>query len=271
MPLRFVKMSGAGNDFILLRGKVTGLPALAKRLCPRRSSIGADGLLVMYEISTRVRRLPKGHGAVPHPRHGFRYYNADGSRAFCANGCRCAAWYAYLNRWAGRRFVLGTDAGPVECRIAGEERVRILMPAARIVRRVRANGLDATCVHTGVPHAVVRVRRSSALARLDVRGLGRALRRHPVFGRGGTNVDFLALSRGRAFLRTYERGVEDETLACGTGAVAAALLCAKRGPVKLSAPGGSFTVDFRPLGDGRFTDVWLEGPARVVYEGVFRT
>jgi diaminopimelate epimerase len=250
MTLPFVKMSGAGNDFILLRDAAKpGL--LARRLCARRTSVGADGIILMKGLS-------------------FRYYNADGSRAFCGNGCRCAAWYAYRSGLAGRRFTLKTDAGPVECRIIGRERVRIAMPTARILRRVRADGFAATCVDTGVPHAVVRVR-ASELPGLDVRGLGRVLRRHPSFGRGGTNVDFLALSRGRVALRTYERGVEDETLSCGTGAVAAALLCAERGPVRLSAPGGSFRVGFRPLGGGRFTDVWLEGPAKIVCEGVIRS
>jgi len=242
-----VKMSGAGNDFILLRGAANPR-SLARRLCPRRTSIGADGIIVLGGLS-------------------FRYYNSDGSRAFCANGCRCAAWYAYKSGRSGRSFTLRTDAGPVGCRITGKERVRIAMPEARILRRVRANGFDAVCVDTGVPHAVVRVR-GSELKGLPVRELGRALRFHPAFGRSGANVDFLAVTQGRAALRTYERGVEDETLACGTGAVAAALLCADRGPVRMDAVGGSFTVGFRPSGGGRFTDVWLEGPARVVYEGV---
>jgi diaminopimelate epimerase len=163
--------------------------------------------------------------------------------------------------------------------VTGAERVRLRMPPAVVLarglrlvaagRRLRADWLD-----TGVPHAVVAV---PSVERYPVVEVGRALRRHPAFGRAGANVDFVAMARRPMPLRTYERGVEDETLACGSGAVAAALSAhlarGARAPIALATRGGELLkVDFKPPVPGprpRFEEVWLEGPARVVFEGRF--
>ena len=261
--LSFVKMSGAGNDFILLEtAPRRGLPDLARRLCSRRTSVGADGLLVL-------RRGDSGRPRV-------EYYNADGSRAFCGNGNRCAAWWMHQRGWAGRRFSLETLGGRVEAVVVGRERVLIRMPEAKNIRlglRLSAAGRKWTvhALDTGVPHAVVETRR---LEDFPVVEAGRALRRHKAFGPAGANVNFMRIETARGPLvriRTYERGVEDETLGCGTGVTACAL-CAHllkglRPPIRVHTRGGDvLSVNFR-RGDGRFTDIRLEGPAKVTFLG----
>lgn len=256
MKLPFWKLAGAGNDFVLVEASRIGSrsrPALARRLCDRRRSIGADGLLV-------VSRRPAG----------FDHYNADGSRAFCGNGARCAALWMRGAGWIGRRAVLASPAGKVEAEILGPRRARVRMPAARRLRafelRVLGRTLRAVLYDTGVPHAVVRVR---GLSRWPVCEVGRLLRGHPAFGRAGANVDFIETNGATVFVRTYERGVEDETLACGTGAVAAALEArapGSRAPVRVAMPGGRLSVAFAGTGP-RWEDVRLEGPAQLVFTG----
>ena len=260
--MKFWKMSGAGNDFVLLagggpRGAAAG--GLARRLCDRRLSIGADGLLL-------VRRARPGVISV-------RYFNADGSAAFCGNGSRCAALWAFLNGLAPRSFELSTAAGTLPVEIAGGGRVRMRMPDVKKVSlrhpgRWPAGVREVHFLDTGVPHAVVPVK---DVGRVDVPALGRLLRRHRAFGPAGANVDFAEIRGGRVLVRTYERGVEDETLACGTGITAAAIALALSGavepPVALrSRSGEDFTVSLEPSGAGA-SGITIEGPARLVFAG----
>ena len=257
-PRRFWKLTAAGNDFVLLSGAVRSPAALARRLCDRRLGVGADGLLVLRRAAGAVR---------------VDYLNADGTRAFCGNGTRCAAWWAFVQGWTGRRSLLRTGAGRVAAEIAGRERVVLGMPEPRGLRlglALRADGrrFTAHAVDTGAPHAVVPVR---ALEGFAVAELGRAIRRHRLFGRAGANVDFVSRGRGGLSLRTYERGVEAETLACGTGAAAAAWVGWKLGwvrpPVRVRVRSGAIlTVGFRTGGAGP-SDLRLEGPARIVFSG----
>lgn len=249
---RFWKLSGAGNDFILLRAedlpRRSRLPALARRLCDRRLGIGADGILVL--------------GAE------VRYLNADGSAAFCGNGTRCAAWW--LARRRGRPGELSFTSSGVRVRARADSRgARVRMPdptGMRLGLRLKVLGrtIRADYVDTGVPHLVVAWK---GLSRAPVAELGRALRRHAALGPGGANVNFLEGRRAR----TYERGVEAETLACGTGAVACSLtLAARRGlrsPLAIQTRGGTLTTSFRRRPDGAFDDVWLEGPVAETFCG----
>jgi diaminopimelate epimerase len=251
-------MAAAGNDFVLVGSAIRRPQALARSLCDRRSGVGADGLLV-------VRRVP---GAI-----ALRYFNADGSVAFCGNGTRCAAWWSFVRGWSGRRMRLLTAAGEMAAQIAGRELVTLDMPEPKSLRlglTIQALGRDFTAhfVDTGVPHAVVPV---NHLADFPVSEVGRAIRRHRAFGRAGANVDFVGRSGQALRLRTYERGVEDETWACGTGAVAAALVGWKLGwarpPVKVRVRGGAtLAVSFRTEGDSA-REVRLSGPARIVFTG----
>lgn len=249
--MRFWKMSGAGNDFVLVEGPVRRAAALARRLCDRRRGVGADGLLI-------VEKGPR-----------LRYLNSDGSEAFCGNGSRCAAVWAAERGWTtGREFSFLTSEGELRARLAGSGRGAVAMPPPRMLREpfsVSAAGRRWLVSHwdTGVPHAVARVPRVDAV---DVAAAGRALRSHRAFGKAGANVDFVEVSGRGLRLRTYERGVEDETLACGTGVVAAAAAAQAFGwarlPVAVVARGGDTLRVFREN-----SRTWLEGPAQIVFTG----
>lgn len=253
----FHKLSGAGNDFVLVTAAAG--PALARRLCRRRRGVGADGLLAVKRLGERIR---------------LSYFNADGSRAFCGNGLRCAAWWAYRQGWTrGRKeFELETSQGRLRAKITGPNEAAVRMPSPRDVRlglKLKALGRRLTVhyVDTGVPHAVLAW---NDVLNAPVAELGRALRFHKAFAPAGANVDFVAFGRGALRLRTYERGVEDETLACGTGVTAAAavafLLGRARPPVRVRAQGGDvLTVRFNEGLD----DLWLEGPVTPVFRGTF--
>ena len=265
--LEFFKMSGAGNDFIVADNR-TGiwgsydLPALARGLCRRNLSVGADGL-ILVENSKRAR-------------FRIRIYNPDGGEAaMCGNGGRCAARFAFLRVIAGRQVTLETAAGVLGAEVLTDGRVRLEIPvrlAAPESVRLELDGraVSGYLVDTGVPHLVVFVK---DIERAPVEALGRRLRSHPGLGGDGANVNFVGPPRadGVVPMRTYERGVEGETLACGTGIVASALVSARAGrvkpPVKVTAAGGVLTVGFTLTGDGA-ADVTLLGPAEYVFQGV---
>lgn len=261
--MKFWKMSGAGNDFVLLTGGRLGTAALKKlalKLCARRPGVGADGLLYVNGA---------GKAAL-----SVRYFNADGSEAFCGNGSRCSAWWAYSGGLMRRKkFLLKTISGELPVEIVSAGSVRMRMPDVPEVRTGLKGkyppGIKALhFLNTGVPHVVVPV---MDLEGTDVRGLGRALRYNPVFGADGANVNFVRARGGKVAVRTYERGVEDETPACGTGltasAVALALAGQARSPVTLTARSGDkFKVWLEQAGRGA-TGIWIQGPAKTVFEG----
>ena len=264
-PIPFFKMSGSGNDFIIIDNRAGIVPeADLQRLivgsCRRKLSVGADGLLLI-EPSDRVD-------------FRWRFFNADGSVAeMCGNGARCAARFAFLSGIAGRKLAFETLAGVIEAEV-GDDAVKIRMTDPGAIETGIALDLAGrpgvvSRVNTGVPHTVMMV---DDIEALDVVALGRLTRHHPAFAPAGTNANFVQVKDdGRIFIRTYERGVEDETLACGTGNVAAALVLAHtRGlasPVRLTTRSGSvLTVHFNATDDG-YADVFLEGDARVIYRG----
>ena len=272
--LSFTKMTGTGNDFILMdnrQAKVPkeAMPLLAEAICKRSRSVGADGLIL---LSPSARVDPK-LGKVDFL---WDFFNADGSSAeMCGNGARCAARFAVINGIAGEEMAFETDAGVIAAQVNGERvRVRMTDPAdLDMDKRVETRGgpLSLGFVDTGVPHVVLPV---GDVDGADVLELGRELRYHPAFAPQGANVNFTALHKdGRIFNRTYERGVEGETLACGTGSVAAALIMADR--ANLDSPvtvvprsGEALTVYYDKAGD-RFHNVFLEGNARVICTGEF--
>jgi diaminopimelate epimerase len=261
--IKFWKMSGAGNDFVLITGGRLGTAVLKKmalRLCAPKLAVGADGLLYVNKA---------GVSAV-----SMRYFNSDGSEAFCGNGSRCSAWWAHHSGLMRRRkFLLKTISGGLHVEIISRESVRMRMPdvpeAKLGFKGKYPPGIKTVhFLNTGVPHAVVPVK---GLARTDVRGLGRALRYNRAFGPAGTNVDFVAMGGGAVSVRTYERGVEDETLACGTGITAAAVALTLSGkassPVTLiSRSGEKFRVWLKQAGRGA-SDIRIQGPAKIVFEG----
>ena len=267
----FMKFAGSGNDFILIdnrRGVIAPrqLKRLAVKLCRRRWSIGADGLIVI-EPSLRAD-------------FKWKFFNADGSRAgFCGNGARCAARFALIKRIARRHMVFETDVGLVAAEVVRlhGERVKVRMPDPKHLRfevNIPINGqvFTAHLVDTGVPHCVYLVDDINAI---DVEHIGYATRHHPLFGPMGTNVNFVNVESARRIrIRTYERGVEGETLACGTGSIAAAVVAnaisSVVSPVTvLPASGLPLIVSFARE-DGRWRTVHLEGDARVIYDGRIR-
>jgi diaminopimelate epimerase len=270
--LEFTKMSGTGNDFILVDNRRAEVPArdmslLARAVCRRQLSAGADGLIILSPSARVDPKLGKVH---------FRwdFFNADGSSAeMCGNGGRCAARFARDMGLAGAEMVFDTLAGPIRAWVGEAGRVKLEMTRPfgwyqdldleAAGRTLRLDG-----VNTGVPHAVVAVEEAGSAPVVE---LGRPLRWHRHFAPAGTNVNFAAVAGGELVVRTYERGVEDETLACGTGAVAAALVAGRRGllqpPVSVVvASGERLAVHFDPATEG-FGEVFLEGPAAYVYRG----
>lgn len=263
-PIPFAKMSGAGNDFIIIDHRKAliapeQMAEFSRLVCRRRFSVGADGLFFI-EASERAD-------------FQWRFFNADGSEAeMCGNGARCVARFAHMQGIAGAHMRFATGAGIIEAWVE-ETRVTISMTPPHSLAlnrqvRVGAQVFEVHLINTGVPHAVLFV---EDLPATDVRHLGAALRHHPDFAPAGLNVNFAARNQDHWCIRTYERGVENETFACGTGAVATALIAAHLGkarpPVTLVTSGGvELEVLFVP-DDEAHTAVQLKGPAQLIYRG----
>ena len=262
--LRFTKMNGAGNDFVMIdnrTGAVRLSPEQIAKICDRHRGVGADGILLIE---------PATNGAD----FRMRYYNSDGGEAeMCGNGARCFARFAEKIAGAGKDLSFETPAGIIAAHLHGEL-VTLTMsePTDLQLNVTLAVGYETRSIHfinTGVPHVVVPV---VNIEEVDVPREGAAIRRHEMFAPKGANVNFLERCGGNKIaIRTYERGVENETLACGTGVVASALIFAATdrtgGPIGVLVRGGNeLSVDFRRDGEG-FTDVTLTGPAEFAFEG----
>jgi diaminopimelate epimerase len=266
--ISFHKIHGNGNDFILIdnrRNVLKGrkLSALAMQVCHRNRSVGADGLIVIVPPADRKRAHFK-----------WRFFNSDGSEAeMCGNGARCAARFAVLRKIAPPRMAFETLAGLIHAEVK-KETVKVQLVEATGQRMNIPVALDfgtriGHFINTGVPHVVYL---SNNLETEEVQSIGSKTRWHAIFRPAGTNVNFIQLDGPhRLRIRTYERGVEGETMACGTGAVAAALIAAAldlaSSPVTVLTRGGDrLVVSFRREGDA-FVDLHLEGAATVVCEG----
>jgi len=262
--LHFTKMNGAGNDFVMLDNRALSHrldKAAIARLCDRHRGVGADGLIAVE---------PAQNGAD----FRMRYYNADGGEAeMCGNGARCFARFASRIGGKNGAITFETQAGAIGARLLGDE-VQIAMSTPHSLAlgtelMAADEKLTVHFLNTGVPHAIVFV---EDLEKADVVKLGAALRYHTHFSPKGTNANFVAeLPGGGIAIRTYERGVENETLACGTGVTAAALIFARltgaASPVGVQVRGGdALQVGFDTDGDG-WKNVTLTGPAEFVFEG----
>lgn len=266
----FTKVVGSGNDFVILDNRqgrlnkdIGDFSDFAKEVCVRRNSIGADGLLVLEDSDKADFRM--------------RIINPDGSEVtMCGNGARCSALYAYKNDWCSARLKMETGAGILEAEIVGDN-VKLKMTNPHSIRLDNDIGLGSTIfkihfIDTGVPHAVHFLDDEKDIDEYPVREIGRKIRYHKTFQPDGTNANFVkVISEDRIKLRTYERGVEDETLACGTGAVASAIIShlvnGTMAPVSvLTKSGDALNIYFKSA-KKIFFDVYLEGPAKIVYEG----
>ncbi|MGD0915372.1 MAG: diaminopimelate epimerase [Thermodesulfobacteriota bacterium] len=265
MKIHFTKMSGSGNDFIVIDHRKPfldpgRLKVFIRSVCRRRVSVGADGL-ILIERSERAD-------------FKWRYFNADGSEAeMCGNGGRCAARFACLKGIAGSSLTFETLAGILSAQVNGK-RVKLEMTKPHSLSldeavHIEGRELILSRINTGVPHAVLFLK---DLEEVDVIQMGREIRFHPHFAPSGTNVNFVRLENSSQLsLRTYERGVEDETLACGTGAVASALIAAFNGwvksPASIKTRGGEVLQVYFEIEGQDVKKVFFEGDVHVIYEG----
>ncbi len=263
MP-RFTKMNGAGNDFILIDNRMGDVRldrSQIAQLCDRHRGIGADGILLLEKPGNRAD-------------FRMRYFNADGGEAeMCGNGARCFARFANKVAAAKEKISFETQAGLISAELKGDS-VTLGMTEPTDLRLhlelgIAGENKTVHFINSGVPHVVIPV---VNIEDVDVRHEGAAVRYHKIFSPSGTNVNFME-KRGakKIAIRTYERGVEDETLACGTGIVASALIFGAtegcHGPITVLPRGGDeLQVGFETVA-GRFCNVTLTGPAQFVFEG----
>lgn len=265
MLLEFTKMNGAGNDFVLIDNRTRKLDLTREQvvsLCDRHRGVGADGLILL---------VPCLSGEAD---WAWQFYNSDGSTGeMCGNGARCFARFVQARTPTKGPFKFETEAGIISVAFQGE-RVTVTLSAPANLRLGEqiplASGTQTIhSLNTGVPHAVLFVPDADQAM---VMQLGPEIRRHRHFAPRGTNVNFVqVLEPGRIRVRTYERGVEGETLACGTGVTASALISSRvhhfSSPIQVQVQGGDILeVSFRES-NGGFSDVRLNGPAEFVFEG----
>ncbi|OGH61034.1 MAG: diaminopimelate epimerase [Candidatus Lindowbacteria bacterium RIFCSPLOWO2_12_FULL_62_27] len=270
LALSVAKMQAAGNDFVVVNDmarRISSPARLAARLCHRQFGVGADGLILLQPARN-------GRSA-----YRMRIINSDGSEAeMCGNGSRCAVKFAVESGLAPASHIFETLAGAIAGRYLSPAKVRVALTEpsefrSNVVVPLRSGRIRGTFINTGVPHFVTFVRR---LDGLDVNVLGREIRTHRIFSPRGTNVNFAQVLKSgrrnsRIRLRTFERGVESETLACGTGATASAIVAAlTRGlcpPVAVVTTGGSvLTIQFCIGSPTGVSTVTMEGPVEKVFE-----
>jgi diaminopimelate epimerase len=261
MKITFSKLSGAGNDFIIIDNRDLShrlTPVQIRELCTRKTGIGADGLILL-EPSTLYD-------------FSMNFHNADGFQgSMCGNGGRCAAWFAFvigIPAGAANSYRFEANGNHYDAWIINAETVRLRMLAPEEFRNdLNIEGIVCHSLNTGSPHALIYV---SDLANVKVNETGRTIRHRTDIFSEGTNVNFIGItSQDSLSIRTFERGVEDETLACGTGAVAAALMSHRLGKIRGTTvqvkvkSGDILQVQFSETMD----EIFLTGPAKIIYEG----
>lgn len=263
--INFFKMSGSGNDFIIIdnRNNVIeekDLTTFITKVCTRRMSVGADGFILIENCDSADFK--------------WQFFNSDGSRAeMCGNGARCAARFAHMNKIAGQSMSFVTDAGMVHAQVI-DDRVKVNMMDPSDCKydyqiELKGGPLTVSSLNTGVPHVVIM---TGDIEGVDVAGTGREIRFHEHYAPAGTNVNFITGVKNKTIhIRTYERGVEGETLACGTGSIASALVAAHKNKVEspvnvITRSKGVLTIYYKQDKE-KFHDIYLEGDARVIYKG----
>jgi diaminopimelate epimerase len=253
VTFHFYKYQATGNDFVLIDNRSAGYSFSKdeiEKICHRRFGVGADGLMLIEK----------------HPVMDFNliYYNSDGSQSLCGNGSRAAVTFAsHLGIINGNtEFNAFDGAHSAEILPAGKVRLKM-----KDVSKTESKG-DAIFMNTGSPHHIQFLKNVEHHAVFEE---GKKIRYSQEYAPAGTNVNFVELLPDNTiYVRTYERGVENETLSCGTGVVASALAASTKGyqsPVKVKALGGDLSVDFKSSQSGTFTDIFLTGPAKLVFEG----
>ena len=264
--IKFTKAVATGNDFIIVDNRDNSVPekvkpVLAKKICDRKKSIGADGLLFVESSERRDFKM--------------RVFNSDGSEAqMCGNGSRCIALFAATKNIAKReKMTIETLAGTIDASVEGDI-VKVKLTDPKDIKwnfclMINKCPYKVNFVDTGVPHVIHFV---DDLESVDIKNLGSYMRHHGEFAPEGTNADFVKiLDKNTIKIRTYERGVEDETLACGTGAAASAIISAEAekmsSPVTVETQSGEKVKVYFDIIDGNFKNVYLEGKAQLLSEG----
>ncbi len=253
MQLAFFKYQGTGNDFIMLdnrEGSITLTTEQIVHACDRKFGVGSDGLVLLESDSAEDFHM--------------NFFNPDGSQSFCGNGSRCAVAFARRLGMVSNHGMFRAIDG-VHAFTVNSDEIAIRM---KDVEGVEWN--EGHCIiHTGSPHYIAR---NEHPEELDVIAEGRLIRYSDSFKKDGINVNFVRFGDAELWMRTYERGVENETLSCGTGVTAAALSLASLQPevraVRVHTRGGDLKVKLEPQADGGYHDIWLCGPAQFVFQGV---
>ncbi|HPN37931.1 MAG TPA: diaminopimelate epimerase [Melioribacteraceae bacterium] len=276
MELKFKKYSGAGNDFVLIDQSINcGInltSEVIQKICDRRNGVGADGILFITESNTADFEL--------------YYYNADGSLgSLCGNGSRCAIKYAFLSKkfdGFNTQFLCGDKLYTGEVFENGNVKFYLQDPTdfkENLKIEISDNLINAAFINTGSPHLIININEFSDVKEgkikfneFPVYEYGKMLRYHKLFEPKGTNVNFIEINEDVIYIRTYERGVEAETLACGTGSVASALICSvtygMQSPIKLITRGNDeLTVEFKKENNS-FNNIALVGPAKEIFSGI---
>lgn len=249
----FFKYQATGNDFILIDNrdeKVNASVELAKKLCDRKFGIGSDGLILIQKHDTSDFEMV--------------FFNPDGSQSLCGNGSRCAVSFAHKLGIVQHQTTFLAYDGLHEAQILPNKEVRLKMNNVQNVSHLA----DGTFVDTGSPHLMVF---TNEVNNCEVVEQGRSIRYNDTFKAKGINVNFVEVKKDNSiFVRTYERGVENETLSCGTGVTASALASTEKGltsPINVSTKGGNLSVEFVKNNTSEFTEIYLIGPAKEVFQG----
>jgi len=263
--IKFTKMTGSGNDFILIDIMSQKLPAndlsaLTRKICHRSLSLGADGAIFLERSEKADFK--------------WRFYNSDGSEAeMCGNGSRCAARFAFINKIAGSSVTFETKAGIIKAEVNGSEVKTELTKPKNLKKDIHVNvfgnDMSVQFINTGVPHAVIFV---DDIEKCEVEKIGREIRYHKEFKPAGTNVNFVKPIDGNMIsVRTYERGVEGETLACGTGSVASSIFhsinTGVSSPISVKTRGGEILKVFVVRNGDSISNVSLQGMTRIICDG----
>ena len=258
MKIKFYKYQGSGNDFIIIDNREKAGDKLTtkqiNKMCDRHFGIGADGLMLLNE------------------KEGFDfemiYFNADGNLgSMCGNGGRCIVQFASNMGIKKNEYIFSAIDGAHKAKVDLDRQVSLQMKDVQGVEF----SLDHYVLNTGSPHYVKFV---TGIEDLDVVSEGRKIRNSKQFAKEGINVNFIeTIDDDHIFVRTYERGVEDETLSCGTGVTASALIAAHNdngfNRVEVKSKGGNLSVEFDKISDTKFTNIWLSGPATFVFSGEY--
>ncbi|MDR1662860.1 MAG: diaminopimelate epimerase [Endomicrobium sp.] len=269
MEIKFSKLTAAGNDFILIDNRESIIyekdcQNLARKLCDRRYSIGGDGLILLEKSYCKDFKM--------------KFFNSDGSHAsMCGNGGRSIAKFAYDLGIVDSQMVFETDAGVVNAKILSGDRVKLDLYEPKDLKRnikvkLSDREFDVDFINTGVPHVVIFI---DDIKKIDIFRYGREIRYHKVFAPSGANVNFVQVEKDNTiFVRTYERGVENETLACGTGITASGIISVLKGfvksPVDVIAIGGDKLSVSMIVDNDKISSVVLEGPSVISFKGIVK-